>query len=59
MLGIAASPLVADFFGEPKVRGLFAVASARFVVIGLSVAHRALLLRRLYRSLEFARCSPS
>ena len=53
VLGIAASPLVADFFGEPKVRDLFAVASVCFVVIGLSVAHRALLLRRLaYRSLE-------
>jgi O-antigen/teichoic acid export membrane protein len=53
VLGIAASPLVADFFGEPEVRDLFAVTSLCFVVIGLSVAHRALLLRRLaYRSLE-------
>lgn len=53
VLGIAVSPLVADFFGEPEVRDLFAVASVCFVVIGLSVAHRALLLRRLaYRSLE-------
>jgi O-antigen/teichoic acid export membrane protein len=53
VLGIAASSLVADFFGEPEVRNLFAVTSLCFVVIGLSVAHRALLLRRLaYRSLE-------
>jgi O-antigen/teichoic acid export membrane protein len=53
VLGLAMSPLVADFFGEPQVQELFAVASLCFVVMGLSVAHRALLTRRLaYRSLE-------
>jgi O-antigen/teichoic acid export membrane protein len=53
VLGLVLSPLVADFFGEPQVRELFAVASLCFVVISLSVAHRALLTRKLaYRKLE-------
>jgi len=53
VVGVALSPLVADFFGEPQVRELFAVSSLCFFVISLSVVHRALLIRRLeYRSLE-------
>lgn len=53
VLGLLLSPLVAAFFGEPQVQGLFAAASVSFVVISLSVAHRALLARKLaYRALE-------
>jgi O-antigen/teichoic acid export membrane protein len=53
LLGLALSPLVADFYGEPQVMELFAATSLCFVVVSLSVAHRALLTRRLaYRSLE-------
>ncbi|CAN5682799.1 lipopolysaccharide biosynthesis protein [soil metagenome] len=53
VVGVALSGLVADFFGEAQVQELFAVSSLCFVVISLSVAHRALLARRLaYRSLE-------
>jgi O-antigen/teichoic acid export membrane protein len=53
VLGIAMSGLVADFFGEAEVRDLFVVTSLTFVIGSLSVAHRALLARRLaYRSLE-------
>jgi O-antigen/teichoic acid export membrane protein len=53
VLGVAMAPLVADFYGEPQVQVLFAATSLCFVVIALSVAHRALLTRRLaYRSLE-------
>ena len=53
VLGIACSGLVADFFGEEQVQELFAVSSLCFVVVSLSVAHRALLARKLaYRSLE-------
>jgi len=53
VLGLAVSPLVADFYGEPQVQELFAAMSLCFVVVSLSVAHRALLTRKLaYRSLE-------
>jgi len=53
ILGVALSGLVADFFGEPRVQALFAVCSLCFVVVSLSVAHRALLTRKLaYRHLE-------
>jgi O-antigen/teichoic acid export membrane protein len=52
-LGVALSGFVADFFGEAEVQELFAVSSLCFIVISLSVAHRALLTRKLaYRSLE-------
>jgi O-antigen/teichoic acid export membrane protein len=52
-VGIAASGLVADFFGQGQVRELFIVTSLSFFVISLSVVHRALLVRKLaYRSLE-------
>ena len=53
VLGIALSGLVAGFFGVQQVQELFAVCSLCFVVVSLSVVHRALLARRLaYRSLE-------
>lgn len=53
VLAVALSGIVARFFGEPEVRSLFAVSSIGFTLIGLSVAHRALLTRKLaYRSLE-------
>ena len=53
VFGVAMSPFVADFFGEEQVQQLFAVTSVCFVLIALSVAHRALLTRKLaYRSLE-------
>ncbi len=53
ILGIAASGVVADFFGEAQVKDMLIVTSFCFVVVSLSVAHRALLTRRLaYRSLE-------
>ena len=53
VVAVAFSGLVADFFGEPQVQDLFIVSALCFTVIGLSVAHRALLTRKLaYRSLE-------
>ena len=53
VLALALSGFVADFFGEAQVQDLFAVSSLCFMIIGLAVAHRALLTRRLaYRSLE-------
>jgi PST family polysaccharide transporter len=53
VLGVAASGLVADFFGEPQVQNLFIATSLCLWVVSLSVAHRALLTRKLaYRSLE-------
>jgi O-antigen/teichoic acid export membrane protein len=53
LLGIALSGVVADFFGEDEVRNLVVVSSLCLFVTSLSVAQRALLVRRLaYRSLE-------
>ena len=53
LAGIALSGVVADMFGEPQVRSLFAVMSITFVLVSLSVTPRALLWRKLsYRSLE-------
>lgn len=53
IVGIALSGIVADFFGEGQVKDLFVVTSLCFVVISLSVVHRALLTRQMaYRSLE-------
>lgn len=51
--GIAISGLVADFFGEPQVQGMFIVTSLCFILVSLSIAPRALLTRKLsYRALE-------
>jgi O-antigen/teichoic acid export membrane protein len=53
LAGVAASGLVADFFGEPQVKDMFIVTSLCFVLVSLSVTPRSLLVRRLaYRSLE-------
>jgi len=53
LAGIASAGLVADFFGEPQVKNIFIVTSLCFVLSSLSVAPRALLVRRLsYRTLE-------
>jgi O-antigen/teichoic acid export membrane protein len=47
------SGVVADFFGEPKVRNLIIVLSFSFPLAALSTTQVALLTRRLaYRSLE-------
>ncbi len=53
ILGVGASGVVADFFGEDQVQNLFIATSFCFFPISLSVVHRALLARKLaYRSLE-------
>jgi O-antigen/teichoic acid export membrane protein len=53
LAGIASAGLVARFFGEPQVREIFMVTSLCFVLSSVSVAPRALLVRRLsYRTLE-------
>ena len=53
LLGIAASGLVARFFGEEQVQELFIVTSLCLVVASLSVTQRAILTRELaYRKLE-------
>jgi O-antigen/teichoic acid export membrane protein len=55
LLGVAASGLVAAFFAEPRVRALFAVLSAGFVVGALGAVPAALLARALdFRRLELA-----
>jgi O-antigen/teichoic acid export membrane protein len=51
--GIALSGIVADAFGVPAVRNLFAVLSLTFVLNAIAVPQMALLSRSLsYRSLE-------
>ena len=51
--GIASSGLVADAFGVPQVKYLFAVLSLTFVLNAISVPQISLLMRSLaYRSLE-------
>jgi O-antigen/teichoic acid export membrane protein len=53
ILGIAFSGVVADFFGEPDVQPLFAVASLGFFISATEKVPGALLTRELaYRSLE-------
>ena len=43
--GIALAPLIAAFYGEPRVAGLFAVLAASFLVTALGTVPRALLHR--------------
>jgi O-antigen/teichoic acid export membrane protein len=51
--GIAAAPLVADFFHNPAVAPLFAVTSITFTLSGLSATQFALLNRDMqFRSLQ-------
>lgn len=57
-LSIAASGLVADFFGEPQVKALFAVASLTFAVYSLEKVPGMLLTRELaFRALELRQIS--
>jgi O-antigen/teichoic acid export membrane protein len=53
LIGIAVSGLVADFYGEPQVAGLFAAFSLCFLITALSSTHAALLTREMsFRTLE-------
>jgi O-antigen/teichoic acid export membrane protein len=52
-IGIAVSPLVADFFNTPAVGPLFAVTSITFSLSGLSATQFALLNREMaFKSLQ-------
>src|SRR3954471_20222859 len=53
LIGVAVSGLVADFYGEPQVAGLFAAFSLCFLITALSSTHAALLTRDMsFRILE-------
>jgi O-antigen/teichoic acid export membrane protein len=53
LAGVAASGQVADFYGEPDVRPLFAALSVGFFVSSLGTTHSALLVRFMqFRRLE-------
>jgi O-antigen/teichoic acid export membrane protein len=52
-IGVAVSPLVADFYGTPQVEPLFAALSVVFLVSSLSSVQANLLIREMdFRSLE-------
>ena len=53
--GLAAAGPVAAFYGEPRIRPLFAVLALGFFVSSLGATHGALLTRAMdFRSLEIA-----
>ena len=53
VVGVAASGLVADFFGRPEVAALFAVFSISFVITSISSTQAALFTRQMnFRALE-------
>jgi O-antigen/teichoic acid export membrane protein len=53
IIGVALSPLVADFFSTPEVQPLFAVTSILFLITSVSSTQTALLTRELrFRSLQ-------
>lgn len=53
LLGVGLSGVVADFYGEPAVRALFAALSLSFVVTALGTTQRALFTREMnFRKLE-------
>jgi O-antigen/teichoic acid export membrane protein len=53
LIGIALSPLVADFFSRPRVAPLFAAISVGFTLSALGQTQNALLTREMaFRSLE-------
>ncbi len=53
LVGIGISPLVADFFREPKVAPLFAAVSVGFLFTALAQTQTALLTREMrFRSLQ-------
>jgi O-antigen/teichoic acid export membrane protein len=52
-VGVALAGPLADFYGEPEVKPLFAVLSLGFVITSLGSAHNALMIRELnFRGLE-------
>jgi O-antigen/teichoic acid export membrane protein len=53
LIGVGLSGPIADLYGEPKVRALFAVLSVTFLVTGPGIVQGALLTRELrFRNLE-------
>jgi polysaccharide transporter, PST family len=53
LVGVGVSPLIADFFSNPRVMPLFAVLSLSFLFASLGQTQRALLTREMsFRSLE-------
>ncbi len=53
VIGVAISPLVADFYGDAQVEPLFAAVSVVFLVSSLSSVQANLLIREMnFRSLE-------
>jgi len=53
LIGVACSPLIADFYGEPEVQPLVAAMSGGFLLLSLSQVQEALLMREMqFRSLE-------
>ncbi|MBA2641350.1 MAG: MOP flippase family protein [Actinobacteria bacterium] len=55
VMGIALSGPLADFYGEPAVRGLIAGLSLSFIVTALGATQRALLTREMdFRRLELS-----
>jgi O-antigen/teichoic acid export membrane protein len=53
LVGVAVSPLVADFFSTPRVEPLFAAVSVGFTLTALGQTQTALLTREMaFRSLE-------
>ena len=53
VVGVALSGLVADFYGDAEVQGLFAAMSCCFVISALGMAQSHLLVREMdFRALE-------
>lgn len=53
VIGVACSGLVADFYGEPDVKPLFAALSLSFFITSLATVQTALLTREMdFKSLE-------
>ena len=52
-LGILCAPLLADFYGEPRVAPLFAAVSVSFILIALQSTQASLLQREMnFKALE-------
>jgi O-antigen/teichoic acid export membrane protein len=52
-VGVGLAGPAADFYGEPRVRGLFAVFSLTFLITSLGTTQRAMLTREMnFKSLE-------
>lgn len=55
LAGVAVSPLLAHFYGDPRVQGLMAALSVSFLVTALGATQRALLTREMnFRNVELA-----